>query len=394
MKLLFVTPTLSADALAASFRVVGVIQSMLSKGLDIVVYTRDSNVSTRLDAYIVAKKLEIVVVPDNRNSFSRYYRRVFGIPDSDIFWARKVHRAIVAKEKLKEFSGVFVSSPPHSIQIVGYWLSSKNQLPYFSDFRDDWSGSHRLKHVSLLHKYLSLKLQDSIVTNSSLVTHAIPMVADEWEARYNQTVKIHKFTNGFSGGLGRETISEKMVRYPKFAIAYFGGGYDGLVVKKLSELAFYLRQYGLDKKWMIVSGGPFDVPEVCCTNWIHHGNVPEPDVFDYMYDAKIQMSILPENDVAPSKMIPLKLYTQMATRSACVYIGNVGAATQLFSGENGFVSFGYNDFDKLAKWIVANESALAQGYDRPNIDKFDFSIIADEIVEKIKQVCREVNPRF
>ena len=384
-KLLVITPTLSDYALAGSFRLIQILSYFLDKQFFITVYTSDLNVSNVLcqEKYRDFIKITIIENKNQKIIFNKVTNRLFGIPDSLMFWCNKVKKEIIKNQANDDFDAIFTSSPPHSLQVVGMQISKRLQIPHFTDFRDDWMGSHRLWHLTQLHRYLSQQAEKSVLENSTLITHAIPFVAEEWKEKYQKLAdKIFSLTNGYPSDILEYKDNNRTIKYQKNTIVYFGGNYNGFVVEKFIELRDELIRLELSKNWMIVTGGPFDIPYHNDEVWIHYGHVPQNQVHDYIYNANVHISLLPPGDLFPSRTIPLKLYTQVTTCGACVFIGNEGATTELFKDIDGVYFFGNNGWSKLAEWIKENQTKLqTRTFNRTNINRFNYDNICKKLLE-------------
>ena len=384
IRLLIVCPTLSDNGLAASFRLIHLIDYWLSQQVNVIVYVADDDISYLLKNHTNYKYLKIHVVRNNsqNNLFYKIKNRLFGIPDSLIFWANKVKKEIFQTYQSDSFDAVFISSPPHSLQVIGMQIAKYFNIVHFTDFRDDWMGSHRLKHIKLLHKYLTGKIEKEVLKNSALISHAIPFVAKEWKKTFKKyDYKIFPLSNGYPNYILHYVPNSNTIEYPKSTIVYFGGAYNNFVVEQFTKLRNELIESGLSERWMIVTGGPFEIPFANDSVWIHYGNIPQDRVYDYIYNGTIHISLLPPGDLLPSRTIPLKLYTQLTTKGKCVFIGNKGATTELFKDVEGICFFDKDGWNNLIPWIKENEKGLlSEKYVRKNIDKFNYLKISKELL--------------
>lgn len=377
MKLLVVCPTLSDNALAASFRLIHLLRHFLENGVIVKVYLHDSEISKSLKEFQKQNLLEVKIIPLKQNIVRRIINKTIGVPDSLISWGNEVKSNVFENESSNNYDAILTSSPPHSLQVIGMKISKKLNIKHFTDFRDDWMGSHRLVHLTPLHAYLSQKFERLVLENSTVISHAIPFVANEWMEKYPKLRnKIHPLSNGFSKDTLNYKENDKTVKYNKNVIAYFGGNYNNFVTEKLSQLRQELIDSKLSGKWMIVSGGPFEIPYSDDDVWKHFGNIPQNEVYNYMYNSNIHISLLPPGDLFPSRTIPLKLYTQITTKGACVFIGNNGATSELFKDVEDVYFLGASGWETLINWIKENETdILSRNIQRANIDRFSYESI-------------------
>ncbi len=383
-RLLVICPTLSDKGLAASFRLIHLLDHFLSEGVYITAYVLDSDISSVLKNVKYGKHLAIHTVYQRNGIYYKIRNRLFGVPDSMIFWGNKAKQEVLRSYKPDSFDAVFTSSPPHSLQVVGMKISKAFNIPHFTDFRDDWMDSHRLRHMTPLHRYLSKKAEYNVLEHSALITHAIPFVAESWKIKYKRfSEKIHSLTNGYPNSVLNYKTNNKTISYPKNTIVYLGGAYGNFVIEKFTKLREELIKSGLSEKWMIITGGPFEIPFKEDEVWVHYGNVSQDKVYNYLYNGNIHISLLPPGDLRPSRTIPLKLYTQITTKGVCVFIGNEGATTDLFKNIEGVYFFDNNGWDKLIPFIQNDEQKFTKEYKRENIDVFNYKLISKKLLAYI-----------
>jgi hypothetical protein len=91
MRLLIICPTLSDNGLSASFRLIHLINSFLENKILVTVYLHDSEISQELEKHLNSNELDINIVKISKNNiFKKIVFRLFGIPDSMIFWGLKL----------------------------------------------------------------------------------------------------------------------------------------------------------------------------------------------------------------------------------------------------------------------------------------------------------------
>lgn len=102
------------------------------------------------------------------------------IPDLGLFMVPKYFRAAAALIESMGIDTLIVSTPPHSMQLVGGLLKRKfgDQIDLVADYRDSWNGSTIFSPRGALTSMISRKLERFSLKRADLVTFASqPMFA-------------------------------------------------------------------------------------------------------------------------------------------------------------------------------------------------------------------------
>jgi hypothetical protein len=102
------------------------------------------------------------------------------IPDLGLFMVPKYYRAAVALIESRGFDTLIVSTPPHSMQLVGGLLKKKfdGRLDLVADYRDSWNGSTIFSPRGTLASMISRRLERFSLKRADLITFASqPMLA-------------------------------------------------------------------------------------------------------------------------------------------------------------------------------------------------------------------------
>lgn len=390
MKIIIIAPDVSSKGLASSFRVSHIIDTLLKKGYLISLFTYSYPVKVELTKY---ENLSVTYISNirDRNFVVKAFSKVFGIPDPLIFWGFKVFMHIYQqKEFFKKFDFSLFSSPPHSLHVIGIIIKKTLGIPFFSDFRDDWMGSHRLSHFSKLHKFFSGKLEKSVIQNSLGIFNAIPIVANDFSIKYPKySDKIFAYTNGFNNKF-KERLSDDNFgeKYDLNTIVYCGGGYDGFINKRFNKFASELIEGGLDTTWKIITAGPgINVEKENIKVWKHNGVISPDRVEEIIKNATIHISLLPDGDLVNSRTIPLKMYSQVATKGSIIFIGNEGITNKVFKNIPGIFFLDNKYWDKLSLFIKNNQQILTKKYNR-DIDKFNFENILNGYTNTMEELLK------
>ncbi|MBK7674965.1 MAG: hypothetical protein IPJ27_09470 [Candidatus Accumulibacter sp.] len=102
------------------------------------------------------------------------------IPDLGLFMVSKYYRAAAALIESKGIDTLIVSTPPHSMQLVGGLLKRKfdDRLDLVADYRDSWNGSKIFSPKGVVTSMISRRLERFSLKRADLITFASqPMFA-------------------------------------------------------------------------------------------------------------------------------------------------------------------------------------------------------------------------
>ncbi len=388
MKIIIVAPNVSLGGLASSFRISIIIRAFLEKGYEITLYTSKYPIKTELKAY---SKLNVIYVKNRRNNnfLIKAFSKVFGLPDPMMFWGVKVASKIIYNRACyNDYDFSFYSSPPHSLQVIGLITKKILKLPFICDFRDDWMGSHRLSHFTVIHKSLSSKIESKVISEASAIFNAIPKVGEYLKLKYpNCRDKIFIATNGYDNAFKKKLTNGSFgLNYDYHTVVYCGGGYKGFISEKFNQLAHDLITLKLVDRWRIISAGPgIKVKESNKIIWKHYGLIEPNKVEELIANATVHLSILPKGDLMDSRTIPLKMYSQVLTKGTIIFIGNEGATNEVFKDLPGIFFFGNASWRNLGEFICKNELKLKEKYSR-SVDRFNFNNIMTEYIDRIESL--------
>jgi len=96
------------------------------------------------------------------------------IPDLGLFMVSKYYRAAAAIIEAEKIDTLIVSSPPHSMQLVGGLLKKKfdHGIDLVADYRDSWNASTILSPKGAWTSWISRRLERFSLNRADLVTFA------------------------------------------------------------------------------------------------------------------------------------------------------------------------------------------------------------------------------
>ncbi|MBL6649764.1 MAG: hypothetical protein ISP56_05825 [Flavobacteriaceae bacterium] len=148
------------------------------------------------------------------NKIKLYVRANFFFPDSRMFWINKVSK-FTSSYILKNNIDCFITtSPPFSLNVIGYNIKIQTNCKWISDYRDPWSDFFQFKKMPMSkstknkHKtweYKSLKTADSVIVTSPslrdeyLKINSNTFLINNGFKKYNKTKKSEYFNLVYSG---------------------------------------------------------------------------------------------------------------------------------------------------------------------------------------------------
>lgn len=133
--------------------------------------------------------------------FASAIRANLFIPDARIGWVPfAVHAAlrIIKKERIDL---IFISSPPHSAQLIGWWLKRICGIPWVADLRDPWT---EIRYYEFVRRWkiacrLDRFLEKKVLQNSDSLTTVSRDLAHSFAAKSGQPndAKFFVLPNGY-----------------------------------------------------------------------------------------------------------------------------------------------------------------------------------------------------
>lgn len=162
------------------------------------------------------------------------------IPDLGLLMVPRYYFAASRLITSKDIGTVIVSTPPHSMQIVGGLLKKRfgNRIELVADYRDSWNASIIFSQDSAIGSYISKWLERFCLRQANIVTFVSNPMLKKLCALYPELeieAKGLLVMNGFAGSPSE--YSDKTRRLP-LRIGYFGMADDDLNGYRNVELLF------------------------------------------------------------------------------------------------------------------------------------------------------------
>ncbi len=365
-------------ALAASYRVRKFIKYLLREGDSVTLIT-----SAFDDPENELIGCRVYCIPDNykKNSFKRYAKRLFGLPDPSVYWAERAY---------KKFSDIgfgennidciLISSPPHGIQKFGILAAAEYKTKIICDLRDDFLTNDRIRWLTPLHKHFAKRLEFNLINKSSFTVLNTEVTLNKFSERHQQFInKFSVVTNGYDvekDGLGSKLNINNIV--------YVGSDYGGFAVDVISKIASQLESKKILGDVRIITAGPGNWAKSSkFIFWEHHGLVDQKCSNNLIEKAGLLLLLMPPGEREPSGTVPLKTYQYLASDKPIFYFGEKGATTSLLSEFRGTFCF---QRDEIDNFVEHYENFLALNLDlqpRKFFEKYSFLMLTKKIRSKM-----------
>jgi glycosyltransferase involved in cell wall biosynthesis len=258
----------------------------------------------------------------------RFIRGNVFIPDARVGWVRFAVNAADRIIREQNIDTVFITSPPHSSQLIGLELKKRHNIRWIADLRDPWTDIYY--YSDMLHTRRSLEIDrnyelsvleqaDEIIT----VSQPINEIFLRKSAKLNPD-KFHVIPNGFD-----EVDFNQSVEIPKteFLITYVGTIADSYNPEIFFELLKRIKdEFSSDTiRFRLVGSLPgsvrkfilkYDLESI--TEYISH--VSHDKAIGYMKSSTVLLLIIP--DVQGNEgILTGKLFEYLASRRPIIGIG-------------------------------------------------------------------------
>lgn len=355
----------TVDPAKASYPVID--QTLLSEvSQDTRVITTDSFEPLNILSAIMGKKNVPYGGFANANKESktqkilRWVRGNFFIPDARVGW---VSRAVKAAGKLIEAEGikyVFVSSPPHSSQLIGLQLKQRYpQIRWIADMRDPWTDIYYYK--DLLHTSIAAAKDASyerkVLEGADEIIVVSEAIKRTFTAKSAKIVagKVHVIPNGYDEN---DFAGEVKPEAGTFVVSYVGTMADTYkpdvffksfaeIVKKHPHPKIRFRFIG-NAPWTLKKlTEEYGIESYC--EWIGHVNHDE--AIHYMRTSDMLLLIIPDSEGAEG-ILTGKLFEYLGAERTILGIGPVnGDAAKIIQECNAGKMFERREGDAMRDWL-------------------------------------------
>jgi glycosyltransferase involved in cell wall biosynthesis len=173
------------------------------------------------------------------------------VPDDQVGWVPFAILEGLSLLKSKKIDLIYTTSPPHSSQLIGLFLSKLSGKPWVADFRDDWlEDEQRTSHYPDFYLRLEKHLGSYMITNTSCLIANTEFKKETYVINYPQAKKIEVIQNGFDAeDLIKARHSQDKWLDDKFHLCHTGYFYPGIALPFFETLKeFFLENPELKGK--------------------------------------------------------------------------------------------------------------------------------------------------
>lgn len=173
------------------------------------------------------------------------------IPDHKVGWVPFAFLEGLSLINSKKIDLIYVTSPPHSSQLVGFLLAKLTRKPYVADFRDDWlEDDQKTKSFSSFRLKFERCLAKKVFTNASFILANTEFQKESYKLNYPELKRIETIPNGFDAeDLNRAKEKEDIWADSKLHLCHSGYFYPGTALPLFEVLKdFFLENPDLRGK--------------------------------------------------------------------------------------------------------------------------------------------------
>lgn len=291
----------------------------------------------------------------------RWLRGNFFIPDARVGWVRYACREAIRLIEQEKIDHVFISSPPHSSQLIGLQLKKRfPHIKWIADMRDPWTDIYYYK--DLLHTAMAagkdarferevLEKADKVIVVSDAIKRSFVAKSDKIKPE-----KIYVIPNGYDEAdfpVGVEPEKDT------FTIAYVGTMADTYRPEVFFRVMSRLIKTYPDKKirFHFVGNAPWTLRKLAEDSGIDShcrwsGHVTHQEAIRYMQTAHVLLLIIPDAPGAEG-ILTGKLFEYIGSGRPVLGIGpGDGDAAKILRECNAGEMFGRSEDDSIVHWLT------------------------------------------
>lgn len=338
-------------------------------------------------------KLEVV-------NLARVIKQWIFIPDDKILWVPFAVHTGVKVCKSENIDAILCSSPPYSVQVIGFLVSKLTGLPLISDLHDPWTQDPYFRMPTRFHKRLNNALERTILEHASKVIVICNQMKENLLNRYTnlQEYKIKVIPYGFA----QEYLEDIQPINTQgiFTIAYVGALYAHhkdvfeSFCKGLAKAVNQHPKLGENIQIVIVGRCELEIMPIIEKYNLKEkiflkGYLPHKECLRYTMGANLLLLLIKE--IAPSEnttiTIPGKIFEYLASGNPIMMIGPQGDAGDIIKYSNAGIVIAPNDVDSIASELIRYFQLFTSGHLRKQMHQ---EIMQFERKELTKKLAREL----
>lgn len=306
------------------------------------------------------EKLKIEYEKEIESIFEKL-RSYFLLPDGNAAWANNVIEEISNKLNLADISVVYTTSGPYSTHLIGYYLKKEFNLPWVTDFRDEWTNNPYYNfNVKDIRYKIEQNLEQNLVDFSDKVITTTSMATDNYTKLFNiNKNKAVTITNGYDE---EDFIClSKTVKSEKFNIISNGSFYLGRnpytflkaienILRKnlIREKSLNIQFVGTIEDKIECNIEEFEMDDIV----ICEGYLPHIDSLNRANNANLLLLIVGKEDKVKS-IFPGKIFEYIRMKKPILAISPKGGVVEKLLKETGCgINVEYDNIEEIENVIL------------------------------------------
>lgn len=335
---------------------------LLSNGFDVDVLTLDALHSVRSNATWQQPHLTVHTVSAGMLGAARANPRLrwltgglsilTGFPGPHRIEAHQMFAYYCKHLTTRYYNLSLVTSPPHSLQLVGHWIFKRDRIPHLVDLRDPWAGATRIRHLTVLHRQLSdhwfqrvLNTACGVLANTDGQRRIIEDCAPELPRH-----RLHTVPSAFDADAFRKAEAEERFQPSQtLRLVYAGGAYGPAMNELFTDLVLACRRRAVPVRIDLYgfTQGDFTCPEIRV-----RGVLPFDEVPRVLLGADALLLYMPPT-AGKTPTMSLKAYNYARAGRPVLYFGPHNQ-TYDYLRNNSVVHPVTTDLDATAQWLLTD----------------------------------------
>ena len=324
----------------------------------------------------------------------RWIRGNFFIPDARVGWVMHATKAALKIIREEKIDTVFISSPPHSSQLIGFQIRQEfPKIRWIADLRDPWTKIYY--YPDLLHTKLA-KRADRALERRVLkqCDHAI-VVSDPIRKEYAalgsvDAGKISVIPNGYDEE-NFQSIEQSQPK--KFIISYTGTLAESYNPASLIQLlSDFVLNHGDVKLRFVGTQAPAirkmleEKKLIPYCEFIPY--VPHQAAIQYMQESSVNLLLIPDSAGAAG-ILTGKLFEYLGSAKPILGVGPVtGDASRIVEECNAGKFFSRDQPDGMLLWLEEHYVRWSNGVDLRNESKVHQRYTRRELAARLADLLR------
>ncbi len=291
------------------------------------------------------REMNVVQAIDTSNeATARIKRWVLKIcfPDEHFLWIPWTVLAWVVRHSRKHSPEcVYVTAPPFTSCLVGYFLALLYDKPLFLDYRDSWSGNELYRHKAAWLRRMEEQWERRILKRAEKVIVTTPPMKKDLQERFGGSIDCDVITNGYDEE-DFESVQAVQREGGHFIIGYFGGIDVGRDPLSVFQAFRELKNEGFDRaghvRFEFTGHFPFHkgARMLGVEEWLHHHPpVSQRESVKKMLECQALLVTI-KKEQGSRTAIPGKTFEYLRAGKPILAVADDGALRDMFKNHQQF----------------------------------------------------------